>query len=117
MRSDLQRFKLRAGKKGDDRAPTVNVLSFGSPGPKLSKQYWKKPAVVANYTRALIGMAQVIETGKPIYEVKMTPEQLKVITERVTRLVEIYRVMTEMTPDPEAQSETSVGYTTNAIGI
>jgi hypothetical protein len=63
---------------------------------------------VANYTRALVDMAQVIQAGKPIYEITTPPEQLKVITDRVSKLVEIHRVMTEMTPDPEAQSETSV---------
>jgi hypothetical protein len=72
---------------------------------------------VANYTRALVDMSQVIETGKPIYEINTPPEQLKVITDRVSKLVEIYRVMTDMTPDPEAQSESSVRYATGAISI
>jgi hypothetical protein len=66
--------------------------------------------VVANYTRALVDMTQVIQSGKPIYEVTTSPEQLKAITDRVSKLVEIHRVMTEMTPDPEKQSESSVSY-------
>ena len=77
----------------------------------MSKQYWKKPAVVANYTRALIDMAQVIETGKPIYEIAMPPTRLIAINDTVSKIVQIHKVMAEMTPDPEAQSETSVSYT------
>jgi hypothetical protein len=74
----------------------------------MSKQYWKKPAVVANYTRALIDSAQVLETGKPIYEIKMPPAELKAINDTVSRIVQIHQVMAEMTPNPEEQAETSV---------
>lgn len=73
-----------------------------------SKQYYKNAGVVANYTRAVAQMFQVIQTGKPIANESLFQNASAQYTNTVTKIVELEQKMAFASPDPDKAQEITV---------
>jgi hypothetical protein len=76
----------------------VISISPGSDG-LPSKEYYKKPIVVANYTRTVAEMMQVISSGQPWNESTTTSAAAM---DTAKKIVELERKISTNSPDPEA---------------
>lgn len=104
-------YQIRVRKKADNKEPDVNVIAIriGETGMSSKKDY-ESPVLVANYTRSVAQMFQVIWTGQPIPNASLFQdpenpeykETAKLIAEFETKLI-------KASPDPEVLGETSVG--------
>ena len=75
----------------------------------FAKQYYKKPQVMANWTKALQEMRQVVDTGKPIFEAPLKPENTA-FADYAKRIVDFETKVSSKTPDPERASESDVRF-------
>jgi predicted metalloendopeptidase len=99
---------MRARRKPDDKSPDVNVIAVGSGEAGLpSKKYYDDKKTVANYTRAMAQMFQVVWTGVPV-----TAENLYKEAENYSatarNIAEFEKKLANASPDPEIASEPEV---------
>lgn len=76
-----------------------------------SKKYYDNPAVVANYTRSIAQMFQVLWTGQPIPNASLfqDPEN-KEYMETAKLIAEFESKLIHASPDPELAQETAVSF-------
>jgi hypothetical protein len=88
--------------------PDVVMISLGGGEVSLSKQYYQKPGVVANYTRSIAEMIQVIGSGKTIDEEPIPASRNATLFEKATKIAQLEKRMSEISPSPEVASEIKV---------
>ena len=74
----------------------------------MSKEYYNKTGVVANYTRAIVEMTSVVSNGKPIYEQGVPADKNASLYDMAKAIVAFEKKTINMTPDPDQRSNISV---------
>jgi hypothetical protein len=88
--------------------PDVVMISLGGGETSLSKEYYKKPAVVANYSRSIAEMIQVIGSGKPIDEEPIPAARNATLFDKATKIAQFEKRLSEISPNPEEAGEIKV---------
>jgi hypothetical protein len=92
----------------DDENPDTMILNLGSSEIQLAKEYYKKPAVLANYTRALAQTLHVMSTGKPYDEDPIPATKNTSLFEKAQRIVNFEKLVADNTPEPDQASDVKV---------
>jgi hypothetical protein len=103
-------YQIRIRKKTDDKEPDVNIIAVGAGEFGMnSKKYYDNSKVVANYTRSIAQMFQVIWTGQPIANESLfkDPEKPEYL-ETAKLIAEFESKLIHASPDPEVASEPAV---------
>jgi hypothetical protein len=92
----------------DDQNPDTTILNLGASEVQLAKEYYKKPAVLTNYTRAVAQTLHVLSSGKPYDEDPIPPSKNASIFEKAQRIVNFEKVVADNTPEPDQASDVKV---------
>jgi hypothetical protein len=103
-------YQIRVRKKTDDKEPDVNIIAMNSGEWGMnSRKYYDNPKVVANYTRSMAQMFQVIWTGQPIANESLFKDPEKTEYLETSKLIaEFESKLIHASPDPEVASEAAV---------
>jgi hypothetical protein len=85
------------------------VIGLQSGEVHFAKQYYKIPEVVANYTRALLQLQQVITSGKPISEAPVPNDKSPEWNEIIKKVVNFEGLMANLSADVERGNDVNVG--------
>jgi predicted metalloendopeptidase len=100
---------VRVRKQTDDKNPDVNVIGVGGGESALpSKQYYNNTKVVANYTRTVAQMLQVIWTGKAIANESLFLDADPQYMEISKKVFELEKQIAFASPEPEVAQEITV---------
>jgi endothelin-converting enzyme len=94
----------------DDMNPDTTILNLGASEFQLAKEYYKKPAVLTNYTRALAQTLQVISSGKPYDEEPIPATKNASLFEKAQRIVDFEKKVALVTPEPDQASDVKVRF-------
>jgi endothelin-converting enzyme len=75
---------------------------------QLSKQYYNKSIVLANYTRAIAEMTQVITSGKTILEEPIPASRNASLFAEAKKIVDFEKVLSDHMPEPDQLSNITV---------
>jgi len=101
---------MRARRKPDDKNPDVNIIAVGSGSVGLpSKKYYDKNATVANYTRTIAQMFQIMWTGTPISNDSIFKDPEKYM-DTASQIVQFEKKLANASPDQEVASEPAVSF-------
>jgi len=89
-------------------SPEVVVIGLGGADLPLAKQYYTKPAVLANYTKEIAEMYQVLASEKPIDDAPIPASTNASLYAKATRIVDFETKLSNITADPDLQSKIEV---------
>jgi len=90
--------------------PETVVISLGASEVEMTKQYYNNSVILANYTRAVAEMLQVVQSGKPIDEEPIPSNANSSLYSKARRIVNFEKVIAENTPDPEQANDVKVRF-------
>ena len=88
--------------------PDKQILQVGGMDLPFAKQYYTKPAVMANYTREIAEMFQVISSLKPIDEEPIPASKNESLYAKADRIVKLEQQIAQITADPDQSSKVEV---------
>jgi hypothetical protein len=100
--------KIKTRRKADEKNPDKVIISFGGTELSFSKTYYSKPQVMANWTRSVREMKQIMTTGKTLEEAPIPESRQKELTDYSKRISEFEILVSKNTPEPEKASEVDV---------
>ncbi|KAF2670943.1 zincin [Microthyrium microscopicum] len=106
---------VSSGNGADDSNPDVVIISLGGGETNFAKQYYNNTKVMANYTRVISQMQQVVDSGKPIFEIQTPAGNNKAFDTFAATVVNFEKVISAALPDPDAASEVKYYYRPRTI--
>jgi hypothetical protein len=88
--------------------PDKVVIAIGTAELPLSKQYYNKTAVMANYTREIAEMLQVVSSLKPIDDEPIPEAKKASLYEKADRIVNFEKRLAVAIADPDQASKIEV---------
>jgi hypothetical protein len=88
--------------------PDTTMLSLGASEFQLAKEYYKKPSVLTNYTRALAQTLYVLSSGKPYDEEQIPTNKNATFFDKAQRIVDFEKLIAMNTPEPDQASDVKV---------
>jgi hypothetical protein len=88
--------------------PDTTIVTLGASEFQLAKEYYKKPAVLTNYTRALAQTLHVMSSGKPYDEEPIPASKNASLFEKAQRIVDFEKLIAMNTPEPDQASDVKV---------
>ncbi|KAF2420974.1 endothelin-converting enzyme [Tothia fuscella] len=104
------------GPTTDDKNPDTHILAFGGGERGIgSREYYNNPVVVANYTRAVAQMFQIIQTGKPIEKAKLFEKPDQRYMDTVAKIIEFEKKLAYFSPEPDAAQKIEYFYSPSTV--
>jgi endothelin-converting enzyme len=93
----------------------LQTIDLGSSEVQFTKQYYLKPDVLANYSRAITEMYHVLQSGKSIDVDPIPANKKAALDAKAKRIVDFEKLIAKNLPDPEVQQDVQYFYKPRTI--
>jgi hypothetical protein len=99
---------IGADTGADDKNPDTVIIQLGASELSMGKAYYKKPGTVKNLTTSVMGMKNIMDSGKPLFEAPIAEADRSRLEEYGKNAVDFELTIAQNVPEPEISSNADV---------